>query len=72
MTASWPAIWNSPGRATAVGAALSALIASVLYAFNWHTFYDTRTLEARQEAARIAADIGVLSSASRDAGEQGL
>ncbi len=70
MTAIWPAIWSSPVRAAAFGAVLSAVIASILYAFNWHTFYDTRTLEARQRAERIAEDIRIIVDATRDSDKQ--
>ena len=40
-----------------MGFVVSAAIASVLYAFNWHTFYDTRAHSADAEALQISADI---------------
>ena len=53
----WPSIWRSRTRATVAGLLLSLVIASVLYGFNWHTFYDTQANQARQRAGRILNDI---------------
>lgn len=57
----WPSIWRSRTRATIAGLLLSVVIASVLYGFNWHTFYDTQANQARQRAARILHDISMLA-----------
>lgn len=50
-------IWISPARATLVGLLASALITSILYGFNWHSFYDTQRYFASVEAERTAADL---------------
>ena len=56
----WSGIWRSRVRATGVGLVLCAVIASVLYAFNWHTFYDTKGNLAERDAERVAADVAGL------------
>ncbi len=56
----WASLWRSWARSLAAWIAVSACIASILYAFNWHTFYDTRFNMASDEAARIALDIEAL------------
>jgi len=67
MRGFWAKIWRSPTRATLAGAILSALIASILYGFNWHTFYDTRTNFAETRAELIARDIATLAVATNAA-----
>lgn len=57
----WAKTWQSPTRATIAGALLSAIIASILYGFNWHTFYDTRTNFAENRTLLIAQDIENLA-----------
>ncbi len=57
----WVKTWQSPSRATIAGALLSAIIASILYGFNWHTFYDTRTNFAKNRTQLIAQDIENLA-----------
>jgi len=64
MRGFWAEIWRSPIRATVAGAILSAVIASILYVFNWHTFYDTRTNFAENRAGLIAKDIATLAVAT--------
>ena len=64
MRGFWGEIWRSPTRATIAGAILSAAIASILYGFNWHTFYDTRTNFAKNRAELIAKDIATLAIAT--------
>ncbi|MBW1636999.1 MAG: hypothetical protein JRJ68_12075 [Deltaproteobacteria bacterium] len=64
MRGIWAEMWRSPARATLVGLVLSAVIASVLYGFNWHTFYDTRTNFARKRAELIAHDVATLALAT--------
>lgn len=57
----WTKTWQSPTRATIAGTLLSAIIASILYGFNWHTFYDTRTNFAENRNQLIANDIENLA-----------
>jgi len=57
-------IWRSPLRAMVAGALLSGAIASILYGFNWHSFYDPRRYMAMNEAEQIAADIADLARLS--------
>ena len=57
----WTSIWRSRRRSALAGLLISALIASVLYAFNWHTFYSTRSNLAQQRAERIFADIHAIA-----------
>lgn len=64
MRGYWAEIWRSPLRATCAGAILSALIASILYGFNWHTFYDTRTNFATIRSEIVAYDIQNLAEAT--------
>jgi len=61
MKHEWTTIWRSRSRSIIAGLLLSALIASVLYSFNWHTFYSTRTNLAHQRAERIFADIHAIA-----------
>lgn len=61
MQNGWTSIWRSRRRATLAGLLISAVIASVLYAFNWHTFYSTRSNLAQQRATRIFADIHAIA-----------
>lgn len=67
MKGFWPRIWQSPTRAALAGVILSAVIASTLYLFNWHTFYDTRTNYSQNRAALTADDIATLALATRAA-----
>ena len=60
----WAGIWRSSTRATIAGAILSAVVASVLYAFNWHTFYDTRSNNEDLRAEIVAKDIANLAEAT--------
>lgn len=60
----WSTTWRSPYRASLAGVLLSAIIASVLYGFNWHTFYDTRTNFANLRAEQVAQDIETLALAT--------
>jgi hypothetical protein len=64
MRGFWVEMWRTPARATLVGLILSSVIASILYGFNWHTFYDTRTLFARKRAELIAEDVATLALAT--------
>lgn len=57
----WAKTWQSPTRAIIAGALLSVLIASILYGFNWHTFYDTRTNFAKNRTQLISQDIENLA-----------
>lgn len=57
----WTAIWRSRRRSALAGLLISAVIASILYAFNWHTFYSTRSNLAQQRAERIFADIRAIA-----------
>jgi len=65
----WSArIWRSKGLASATGLIVSVALASVLYAFNWHTFYDTQHNLAVAGADRLAADVrDLLADAQADA-----
>lgn len=56
--------WRSPVRAGVAGLVISAAIASILYGFNWHTFYDTRTNFAQNRAELVAKDIETLAKAT--------
>lgn len=67
MKGFWAKIWRSPTRAIVAGALFSAVIASILYGFNWHTFYDTRKNFAENRAELIAKDIATLALATRAA-----
>ena len=67
MKGFWAKTWRSPTRSTVAGAFISALIASILYGFNWHTFYDTRTNFAKDRAELIARDITTLALATQAA-----
>lgn len=60
----WSGTWRSPIRAGVVGVVISAVIASILYGFNWHTFYDTRTNFALNRAELVAKDIETLAEAT--------
>ncbi len=62
-------IFRSPTRTTVAAILISAVIASILYGFNWHTFYDTRKNFAENRAELIAKDIATLALASRAAPE---
>lgn len=54
----WQAyIWRSKGLAISTSLVVSLALASVLYAFNWHTFYDTQRNLAVAGADRLAADV---------------
>ncbi len=61
MNSFWAKTWRSPLRAGLAGVLISAVIASILYGFNWHTFYDTRTNFARVRADLVAMDIENLA-----------
>ena len=61
----WANTWKSPARAIIAGALLSAIIASILYGFNWHTFYDTRTNFAKNRTQLIAQDIENLALSTK-------
>ena len=61
MPGFWAHIWISPWRATLAGVLLSAAIASILYGFNWHTFYDTRGYQLAKQAEEIARDLRQLA-----------
>ncbi len=63
----WARIWRSPNKAIVAGAMISAVIASILYGFNWHTFYDTKKNFAENRAELIAKDIATLALATRAA-----
>lgn len=67
MKGFWVEIWRSPARAIVAGASFSAVIASILYGFNWHTFYDTRMNVAENRAELIANDVATLALATRAA-----
>ncbi len=67
MRGFWAEIWRSPTRAIVAGALISAVIASILYGFNWHTFYDTRKNFAENRAELIAKDIATLALATKSA-----
>ncbi len=64
MKGFWKEVWQSKQRATLAGVLLSAIIASILYGFNWHTFYDTRKNFAKERAQIIAGDVATLAKAS--------
>lgn len=66
MQGFWAGIWRSGPRSIGVGLLLSVAIASTLYAFNWHTFYDTRGHYFESQAEQIAADIDGLRAATSD------
>jgi len=57
----WAGIWLSRTRSLVAAGLLSSAIASVLYGFNWHTFYDTQRNFAMRDAVLIAADIEDLA-----------
>jgi peptidoglycan hydrolase CwlO-like protein len=61
----WAGVWRSRSKAVIAWLLISALLASVLYAFNWHTFYDTRRNMARAEARQIAEDVRAIARATR-------
>lgn len=61
MNEFWSRTWRSPVRAGVAGVLISATIASILYGFNWHTFYDTRTNFALNRAEQVAKDIETLA-----------
>ncbi len=63
----WAEIWRSPQRATLAGALLSIIISSILYGFNWHTFYDTSANFAGTRAELIAKDVTTLALATNAA-----
>ena len=65
----WAEIWRSRARASLVGAALCMAIASALYAFNWHTFYDTKEGLAEARAGEIAQDVELLATLERGRGD---
>lgn len=65
MNGFWAKTWRSPVRAGFAGLIISVVIASVLYGFNWHTFYDTRTNFAQNRAAQVAKDIETLAIATK-------
>lgn len=64
MKGFWTEIWRTPTRAVVAGALFSAVVASILYGFNWHTFYDTRKNFAENRAELIAKDIETLALAT--------
>jgi len=64
MNGFWFKTWSSPVRAGIAGFLMSVVIASVLYGFNWHTFYDTRTNFAKNRAEQVAKDIEILAIAT--------
>lgn len=61
----WAGIWRSRSRTVIAWLLISAALASVLYAFNWHSFYDTRRNMARTEARLIAEDVRAIARATR-------
>ena len=76
MPGFWARVWISPWRATSAGVLLSAAIASILYAFNWHTFYDTRGHMFGKQAEAIAevvdCTIGMSKAIGDDEAEAGF
>ena len=66
MQAFLAGIWRSWPKSLAVWVSTSATIASILYGFNWHTFYDTRLNMASAESEQIAADIERLRATALD------
>ncbi len=61
MAGFWSKIWISRTRSLVAGVFLSMALASTLYGFNWHTFYDTQRNFARSEAQRTADDLESLA-----------
>lgn len=63
----WAGVWRSRSKTVTAWLVISALLASILYAFNWHSFYDTRRNMARAEARLIAEDVRAIARATRAA-----
>lgn len=64
MQGFWAEIWRSPRRAILAGVLLSITISSILYGFNWHTFYDTSANIAETRAELVAKDVTTLALAT--------
>jgi hypothetical protein len=63
----WAGVWRSRSKTVTAWLVISALLASILYTFNWHSFYDTRRNMARAEARLIAEDVRAIARATRAA-----